>query len=354
MGRSDRRPPLLAGSARPPRWNAGSNAAAPRWSAAPAWSWASTSAPSIPWSWCIRPATWSGCCSAWAARPRAGGPRRGLVLTARAGGAARSRRHGRLRPVGPVRAAAGRRVPARRLCQQLLGMAAQRSGDAGRRFPLMRRAYPLPRPCRARFRRLPGLPSGRDPAATTGCRPACAGGRRLLVLRRAHRRLLRRNLGTILAERSACGVQAGAMKRPTVPIGEVDESFADRLQPGDRFLLDGRCLEFRRREEGRAAGRGGGRPADAPRLAGRWLAAVGRAGAAAVPAAAGGRGAARRPGGARGIARGRTTGWRDRALADAPAYFQAAGERQRESPTRRRCWSRWSAWGGSTTACTRR
>jgi ATP-dependent Lhr-like helicase len=28
----------------------------------------------------------------------------------------------------------------------------------------------------------------------------------------------------------------------------VDESFADRLQPGDRFLLDGRCLEFRTRE----------------------------------------------------------------------------------------------------------
>jgi ATP-dependent Lhr-like helicase len=30
----------------------------------------------------------------------------------------------------------------------------------------------------------------------------------------------------------------------------VDEAFADRLQPGDRFLLDGRCLEYRRREEG--------------------------------------------------------------------------------------------------------
>ena len=31
-------------------------------------------------------------------------------------------------------------------------------------------------------------------------------------------------------------------------VGDVDQSFADRLQPGDRFLLDGRCLEFRRRE----------------------------------------------------------------------------------------------------------
>ena len=32
-------------------------------------------------------------------------------------------------------------------------------------------------------------------------------------------------------------------------VGEVDDAFADRLQPGDRFLLDGRCLEFRRRED---------------------------------------------------------------------------------------------------------
>jgi ATP-dependent Lhr-like helicase len=38
-------------------------------------------------------------------------------------------------------------------------------------------------------------------------------------------------------------------KRST--IGELDEAYADRLQPGDRFMLDGRCLELRQRE-GRA------------------------------------------------------------------------------------------------------
>jgi ATP-dependent Lhr-like helicase len=37
----------------------------------------------------------------------------------------------------------------------------------------------------------------------------------------------------------------------TTLVGEVDELFADRLQPGDRFLLDGRCLEYRR-ADGRA------------------------------------------------------------------------------------------------------
>src|SRR5262249_2986557 len=34
------------------------------------------------------------------------------------------------------------------------------------------------------------------------------------------------------------------------PIGEVDRPFAEALQPGDRFLLDGRCLEVRRLELG--------------------------------------------------------------------------------------------------------
>src|SRR5205823_2576584 len=33
----------------------------------------------------------------------------------------------------------------------------------------------------------------------------------------------------------------------TRTVGEVDHIFAERLQPGDRFLLDGRCLEYQRR-----------------------------------------------------------------------------------------------------------
>ena len=35
-------------------------------------------------------------------------------------------------------------------------------------------------------------------------------------------------------------------------LGSLDEAFADRLQPGDRFLLDGKCLEYRARQEGAA------------------------------------------------------------------------------------------------------
>src|SRR5262249_27152984 len=66
-------------------------------------------------------------------------------------------------------------------------------------------------------------------------------------------RLLRRNLGTILAERTLTVAlfsrEAEEPEERGGSIGELDEAFAERLQPGDRFLLDGRCLEYRRREE---------------------------------------------------------------------------------------------------------
>src|SRR5205814_3464855 len=86
-------------------------------------------------------------------------------------------------------------------------------------------------------------------------------------------RLLRRNLGTILAEEAVPVLLAGVPdaggepdeERPSPagrPVGQVDQAFADRLQPGDRFLLDGRCLEFRRAEGGALlVEEVGGRPA---------------------------------------------------------------------------------------------
>ena len=47
-------------------------------------------------------------------------------------------------------------------------------------------------------------------------------------------------------------VHSEAMRAEAEPnyltLGDLDEGYADSLQPGDRFLLDGRCLEYRRRE----------------------------------------------------------------------------------------------------------
>src|SRR5262249_14275120 len=68
-------------------------------------------------------------------------------------------------------------------------------------------------------------------------------------------RILRRNIGTILTEeprpvRKLAAGGHGPGEEEALPatnlVGQVEEAFADRLQPGDRFLLDGRCLEFRR------------------------------------------------------------------------------------------------------------
>jgi ATP-dependent Lhr-like helicase len=58
-------------------------------------------------------------------------------------------------------------------------------------------------------------------------------------------RLLRRNVGSILAEEPRL---VRLLDGPDV--GAVDEAFAERLNPGDRFLLDGRCLEYRRDWDG--------------------------------------------------------------------------------------------------------
>src|SRR5262249_13856648 len=73
-------------------------------------------------------------------------------------------------------------------------------------------------------------------------------------------RILRCNVGTILGEQTrevrleqAAPAEAGMednewLFAPSRLVGEVSEAFAERLQPGDRFLLDGRCLELRRHE----------------------------------------------------------------------------------------------------------
>lgn len=182
---------------------------------------------------------------------RPGRARRGLVLTSSAAelleasvtaAASQSGQYEPLRvPVYPLDV----------LCQQLLGMAALRPWEPAAALALVRRAYPYrdlgERDFDDCLRYLSGLDA--DGRPWLPARVYRDEGRFRIADERTAR-LLRRNLGTILAEiqRSVClappptpdGLEPGR-----IPVGQVDEAFADRLNPGDRFLLDGRCLELK-------------------------------------------------------------------------------------------------------------
>src|SRR5207248_666010 len=82
----------------------------------------------------------------------------------------------------------------------------------------------------------------------------CWSGDEFVLVDARTARLVRRNLGTIIADEPR-PVMVGGGSAPVAEeefpdpglrlVGHVDEPFADRLNPGDRFLLDGRCLEYR-------------------------------------------------------------------------------------------------------------
>jgi ATP-dependent Lhr-like helicase len=136
------------------------------------------------------------------------------------------------------------------LCQQLLGMASAGAWEANEAFNLVRRSYPYRDLARSDFddclAYLQGLDGDGEPWLPA--RLGCEAGRYSVRDQRTAR-LLRRNLGTILAEETAAVVMKGAQRNERgIAIGQVDRAYAERLQPGDRFLLDGRCLECKRVE----------------------------------------------------------------------------------------------------------
>ncbi len=137
------------------------------------------------------------------------------------------------------------------LCQQLLGMAAAGSWTADEAFALVQRAYPYHTLSRENFSACLAYLSGqRSDSLISGeaaqWLPARLSwnGAQFRILDERTARLLRRNLGTILAEEP----RSVRLADDTI-IGEVEDRFAERLNPGDRFLLDGRCLEYRRNGE---------------------------------------------------------------------------------------------------------
>jgi ATP-dependent Lhr-like helicase len=174
---------------------------------------------------------------------RPGGVRRGLVLTA---GAAElleaavtcaSSHDAQLEPLWIPE------YPLDVLCQHLLGMAAARPWEAEEAFALARRAYPYRNLERRDFDDCLDYLMGRhrDGREWLPARLQWAGGSFVLAEPKRTLRILRQNVGTIFGDQPwAVRSSEGRL------IGHVEEAFADRLQAGDRFLLDGRCLEYRR------------------------------------------------------------------------------------------------------------
>jgi ATP-dependent Lhr-like helicase len=218
--------------------------------------------------------------------------RRGLVLTATAGelfAAAVTAASGRSAQCEPLQVPA---QPLDVLCQQLLGMAAVRAWSADEAFALVRRAYPYRDLSRADFNDCLDYLAGRGRNGADWL-PARLrrDGDAWCIRDDRTARVLRCNIGTILAEETqkvvlsekvsgtfigrSAKISTGPRLWPKkVPdtfsdiLGEVDDAYAERLQPGDRFLLDGRCLEFRKREAGAlVVDEVAGRPA-VPRWAG--------------------------------------------------------------------------------------
>ena len=187
---------------------------------------------------------------------------RGLVFTASAAElleAAVTVSSGQLAQCEPLRVPAH---PLDVLCQQLVGLAAQGWWSAAEAFALVRRAHPFRELPRNDFDACLDYLSGRRAGDPTWLPPRLRWEEdRFTIQDERSARILRRNIGTIIAEeprpvvqlvpQSALGTLdfAGAVVEvERRPVGQVEEGFVDQLNPGDRFLLDGRCLEFRHTE----------------------------------------------------------------------------------------------------------
>jgi ATP-dependent Lhr-like helicase len=134
------------------------------------------------------------------------------------------------------------------LCQQLVGMVAAGMSDPEEMFALARQAAPFERLDRRDFDGCLTYLCGRDQHGDPWLPARLRHGPEGLTLagpRTAS--LLRQNLGTILTEPQwDVHLLDAADPEGASVLGQVDQAFAERLHPGDRFLLDGRCLQVRR------------------------------------------------------------------------------------------------------------
>jgi ATP-dependent Lhr-like helicase len=137
------------------------------------------------------------------------------------------------------------------LCQQILGMASAGECSADDAYDLVRRSAPFADLARRDFDDCVAYLFGLDVDGLNWLPARLYGdGNGFRIRDRATARLVLRNLGTIVAEPRhevlLLPADSSADDAGT-PVGTLDQTFAERLQPGDRFLLDGRCLQVRRR-----------------------------------------------------------------------------------------------------------
>jgi ATP-dependent Lhr-like helicase len=167
--------------------------------------------------------------------------RRGLVLTTSPGELLHAAVTGAASRTGQIEPLHLPEYPLDVLCQHLVGMAAARPCSKVDALALVRRAAPFHDLPQRDFDDCLAYLSGQHRDGRPWLPPRLRWQDDAFTLADARTaRLLLRNLGTILADDP----------RPVrlvdgTPVGTVDEPYADRLQPGDRFLLDGRCLEFK-------------------------------------------------------------------------------------------------------------
>jgi ATP-dependent helicase Lhr and Lhr-like helicase len=171
-----------------------------------------------------------------------GEPRRGIVVTSHpqeileAAVTGRAGRFGALDPIAiPDK-------PLDVLCQHLVGCG-YGLGDRDAVLAMIRRAYPYRDLVADELDDCLRYLAGRKRDGSDWLPPRLAiQGNGFSIASRSVGQLLRRNLGTIVAEEPRPVRLEGADRI----IGELDESFAERLNAGDRFLLDGRCLRLQK------------------------------------------------------------------------------------------------------------
>ena len=187
---------------------------------------------------------------------RRGAASRGLLMAATpaelvgAAITARAAREGRVEPLPTIA------TPLDVVCQQLVGMACSGEQSVDAAFELIRSAGPMAGLSREDFEACLTFLAGELSAPAGAFEPEPGAAPRWTAPRIWRRngwfgvrngrvvRWFRSNVGTIATEESVRVLVDG------LAIGTLEAAYADRLTPGDRFVLDGRALEVSRMEGG--------------------------------------------------------------------------------------------------------